>query len=206
MKHRIVLVAGALISVQLALSGCVPWSDRPEALAELTLQPSESRISFIGIKNNSIAVPGSFSSLRGGLDINGRRAWVEVTLDLLSTGDPERDQNISVHYFNTREFPLARFEVDAVSGSEALPAVGGSVEVVASGALEIHGSRIEFAVPVRLTREAAQRVRVRNTKPLVLTAEQLGLVQQHAILKAVCGHEALSAVVPIDLDLVFAAG
>ncbi len=206
MKRTVVGVVGILISVQLALSGCSSWSGESTASGELTLQSGESVISFVGIKNNAVAVPGSFASLRGGLSIDSRRAWVEVALDLLSTGDKERDQNISVHYFNVREFPLARFSVDSVSGPESLPPVGGSVELVANGVLEIHGSRIELAVPVRLTREGERRVRVRNTRALVLTSEQLGLAQQHAILKAVCGHEALSAAVPIDFDLVFAAG
>ncbi len=206
MKRTVVGVVGILISVQLALSGCSSWSGESTASGELTLQSGESVISFVGIKNNAVAVPGSFASLRGGLSIDGRRAWVEVALDLLSTGNEERDQNISVHYFNAREFPLARFSVDSVSGPESLPPVGGSVELVVNGVLEIHGSRIELAVPVRLTREGERRVRVRNTRALVLTSEQLGLAQQHAILKAVCGHEALSAAVPIDFDLVFAAG
>ena len=206
MKHAVVGVVGILISVQLALSGCSSWSGESTASGELTLQSGESVISFVGIKNNAVAVPGSFASLRGGLSIDSRRAWVEVALDLLSTGDKERDQNISVHYFNVREFPLARFSIDGVTGPESLPPVGGSVELVANGVLEIHGSRIELAVPVRLTREGERRVRVRNTRALVLTSEQLGLAQQHAILKAVCGHEALSAAVPIDFDLVFAAG
>jgi hypothetical protein len=47
-------------------------------------------------------------------------------------------------------------------------------------------------------------VRVRNTRPVVLSAKDLGLEQSLAVLKAVCGHEALSGAVPIEIDVVFA--
>ncbi len=206
MKRAVVLVIGILICLQAAAfsSGCLPWTGTRGG--ELALQVAESRISFVGIKNNAIAVPGSFVGLRGGLDVEARRAWVEVPIDLLSTGNEERDQNIRVHYFNVRDFTLVRFSVEGVTGAEELPPVGRSVEVIAKGVLEIHGGRVPLELPVRVTREGPQRLRVQNSQPFVLTAEQLGLAQQHTILKAVCGHQALSAAVPVDLDLVFAAG
>lgn len=204
MKGVVGLGLGMLL-VWVAAGGCISRGPE-ESAAELALQAAESRISFIGIKNNAIAVPGSFAGLSGGLDAAKRRAWVEVPLGRLLTGDPERDKNISVHFFNAPDFPTARFSVESVDGAEELPLVGERVELVAKGVLEIHGARVALDVPVRLTREGQQRIRVQSTGPLVLTAEQLGLSEQHEILKAVCGHKALSAAVPLELDLVFAAG
>jgi len=44
---------------------------------------------------------------------------------------------------------------------------------------------------------------VRNTKPVVLSMKDLGMEQALAVLKAVCGHEAVSGAVPIEIDVVF---
>ncbi len=207
MKRVLVLGIGVLALFQLGATqgGWFPWrSDKsPQAL---TLNASESRIHFIGIKNNAVAVPGTFVGLSGSLDLEKHTAWVKIPVGLLSTGNEVRDLNIRTHYFNAEKFPLARFSIEKVTGAEGLPPIGGSVEVVAHGVLEIQRSRIELDVPVRITREAHARLRVRNTEPLLLTAEQLGLGAGYKVLMAVCGHAALSAVVPIELDLVFDAG
>ena len=58
-------------------------------------------------------------------------------------------------------------------------------------------------MPVRITREAAGRIRVRNSKPVVLSAKDLGMEQPLAVLKAVCGHESVSGAVPIEIDVLF---
>ena len=207
MKRVLVLGLGVLALLQPGATqgGWLPWhSDKSPQ--KLELNASESRIHFIGIKNNAVAVPGIFVGLSGSLDLEKRTAWVEIPVGLLSTGNQERDLNIRTHYFNAEKFPLARFSVEGLTGAEELPPVGGSVEGMAHGVLAIQHARVELDVPVRITREAHQRLRVRNTEPLVLSAEQLGLQAQHEILMAVCGHAALSGAVPVELDLVFDAG
>ena len=207
MKRVLALGVGLLALLQLGSTrgGWLPWRSDASPV-QLELNASESRIHFIGIKNNAVAVPGTFVGLSGSLDVEKRTAWVKIPVGLLTTGKEERDLNIRTHYFNAEKFPLARFTIENVTGAEELPPVGGSVEVVAHGVLAIQHSRIELDVPVRITREAHERLRVRNTEPLVLTAEQLGLEAQYKVLMAVCGHAALSGAVPVELDLLFDAG
>lgn len=198
--------SGVLILGLALLAACAREAPIPAAPGELPLAAAESKIWFIGIKNNAVAVPGFFGRLSGSLSVVERRAHVEVMLASLDTGLAERDTNIRVHFFEAKQFRLARLTIDRFSGAEALPPVGGFFDGEAIGTLEIHGQRVELSIPVRITREGAGRVRVTTTRPFVLTADELGLSQQLATLKAVCGHEALSGAVPVEVDLVFEAG
>ena len=78
----------------------------------------------------------------------------------------------------------------------------GSMERFIGVLIEHFNWRFVFylAVPVSITREAAGRIRVRNSKPVVLSVKDLGMEQALAVLKAVCGHESVSGAVPIERD------
>ena len=102
-----------------------------------------------------------------------------------------------------RCFPAARFALKGIPSAEELPAVGASLSTTLSGTLLLHGAEHPLAVPVRVTREAAGRIRVRNSKPVVLSVKDLGMEQPLAVLKAVCGHESVSGAVPIEIDVLF---
>ncbi len=167
------------------------------------LVPSESSLWFVGIKNNAVGVPGSFSGMEGGFDVAKREAWLEVRVATLGTGDPARDENIRVHFFDALQFPAARFSVTGIPTAAELPAVGASLSTTLAGKLLIHGAEHPLTVPVSITREAAGRIRVRNSKPVVLSVKDLGMEQALAVLKAVCGHESVSGAVPIEIDVLF---
>jgi hypothetical protein len=170
----------------------------------MMLVPSESSIYFIGIKNDAVAVPGSFTGLTGQLDIVGHRGHVELNVSSTETGDEERDLNLITHLFGGADFPIARFDIKDAIGATRLPEVGESIDLDVIGILHLHGIDTSLEVPVRLTRQADDRIRIETAKPFILTKEQLGLQKAFDVLKAICGHKALSGAVPIQLDLVFA--
>ncbi len=192
----------AILAVAL-LAACGGSREGGRAPDELRLSPGESRIWFIGTKNNAVAVPGYFAVLSGSLSLKERKATIESALGSVDTGDTERDMNIRVHLFQAEEHPKARFEVDELEGAGSLPNIGESVEAVARGTLQVSKARVELRVPVRITREGSSRIRVTTTEPFILTADELGMSKQFKILKAVCGHSSLSSAVPVQVDLVF---
>ena len=200
--HRLaaVLAALALLSCQGGLGGL---GASPPVSGVWLLVPAESSLWFVGIKNNAIGVPGSFAGMEGGFDVQKSEAWLEVRVGSVDTGNPERDENLRVHLFDSLRFPAARFAMTGIPGAAALPAVGASIETKLAGKLLIRGSEFPLEVPVRVTRAAANQIRVRNTKPVVLSLADLGMEQALAVLKAVCGHEAVSGAVPIEIDVVF---
>ncbi len=200
-RFALAIAAAALLSCQGGPFGPKPT---PPVTGVWLLVPAESSLWFVGIKNNSVAVPGSFSGMEGGFDTAKGEGWVEVRVGTVSTGDPARDENIRAHFFDSLNFPAARFAMTGIPSTAQLPSVGASLEAKLAGRLMIKGKEYPLEVPVRVTRSAVDRVRVRNTRPVVLSAKDLGLEQSLAVLKAVCGHEALSGAVPIEIDVVFA--
>ncbi len=199
-RAALALAAAALLSCQGSLFG--GGASAPVSGVWL-LVPAESAIWFVGIKNNAVAVPGSFSGMEGGFDVAKREGWLEVRVATLATGDPGRDENLRVHFFDSVSFPAARFALTGIPGAAELPAVGASLSITLDGKLLLHGAEHALSLPVRVTREAAGRIRVRNTKPVVLSMKDLGMEQPLAVLKAVCGHEAVSGAVPIEIDVLF---
>jgi polyisoprenoid-binding protein YceI len=195
-------IIGLGAAVLLAACGRGP-TERSFVSDGLELSAGQSRIWFIGIKNDAVAVPGYFAMLRGSLSLREKKAWIEASVGSLDTGDTQRDMNIRTHLFETEEFPRARLTVEEFSGPDSLPEIGGVVDGVAIGTLEIHKSRVDLRVPVRITREGTRRVRVTTTQPFILTADELGLSNQLAKLKMVCGHISISSAVPVEIDLVF---
>ncbi len=185
---------GALAALALAAAlGC----ERAPAPQAWSLVPAESSLKFVGTKNETVGVAGSFTGLAGEYDAAHGTAFVEVSLAGTNTGDPARDENIRSHFFEAAKFPLARFEV------KGLPAAadGG---LTLDGTLSIHGGSAPLQIPVQVTRGEHQHLRVRTTAPFVLSAQALGMAEQLATLKAVCGHQSLADTVPIEVDLAFA--
>lgn len=199
-RFALALAAATLVSCQASGFG---GGATPPVTGVWLLVPSESSLWFVGIKNNAVAVPGSFTGMEGGFDVAKREGWLEVRVATLATGDASRDENLRVHFFDSLQFPAARFALTGIPSAAELPAVGASLSTTLSGTLLLHGAQHPLAVPVRVTREAAGRIRVRNSKPVVLSMKELGMEQPLAVLKAVCGHESVSGAVPIEIDVLF---
>ena len=195
-----------LLAALFLLPHCsLPVSGGHSDVDNFQLVGSESRIWFVGIKNNAVAVPGVFADLAGMIDVTGHRGWIEVKVASLATGDPKRDESIVTHLFGAKDHPVARFAIKDTRGADALPPPGGSVELEVTGLLTVRGVESPLSVPARLTRQTLGRIRVQTLSPVVLTKEQLKLEKAFQALQAVCGHEALSGAVPILFDLVFEA-
>ncbi|HTO71798.1 MAG TPA: YceI family protein [Myxococcota bacterium] len=195
-----------LLAVAVAAPACEsPWLGfHTEVSGTWRLVPAESAIHFVGIKNDAVGVPGSFSSLEGAFDSAKHSGWVEVKLGTAETGNPARDENIRSHFFEAPKFPVARFETAGLPAPDALPAPGTSAKLELVGSLSLHGGSLALRIPAVVSRDAQNHFHVRNAAPVVLTAKDLGMEAQLAALKAVCGHESLSAAIPVDFDLAFA--
>jgi polyisoprenoid-binding protein YceI len=195
--------AAALCLAAAGLAGCALVRHR-DVSGVWRLVPAESALHFVGIKNDAIGVPGSFTSLEGVYDSAKRSGFVEVKLGSAETGNSARDENIREHFFEVAKFPLARFEVSGLPVAESLPEPGGSARVELAGTLSLHGASVALKLPARVERDVQNHLHVRNEAPVVLSAHDLGMDAQLAALKAVCGHESLSGAIPVDLDLAFA--
>jgi polyisoprenoid-binding protein YceI len=202
-----VTARGALAGLALASAlACQPglFGGHREVSGVWRLVPAESAIQFVGIKNNVVGVPGSFATVEGAYDSAKRTGFVEVKLGSTETGNPERDENVRTHFFETVKYPVARFDVTALPAPETLPAPGASERIELTGTLSLHGATLPLKFPARVSRDLQNHLHLRNAAPLVLSAHDLGMDAQLAALKAVCGHESLSGAIPVEVDVAFA--
>jgi len=168
--------------------------------AEWKLVPAESSLHFVGIKNDAVGVVGSFTALDGAFDPDKGTGWIEVKIASTNTGDPARDTNLTTHFFEVAKFPTARFEVTGLPKADKLA----DADVELAGTLSLHGASLPLKIAAHVSRDAHGHLHAHNAKPVVLSAHDLGMDDQLAALKAVCGHQSLSAAVPVDFDVSFA--
>ncbi|HTO52252.1 MAG TPA: YceI family protein [Myxococcota bacterium] len=193
----------ALAAVALVAAACAMFGHH-EVSGVWRLVPNESSIHFLGIKNNAVGVPGSFTSLEGVYDSARRSGFVEVKLGGADTGNPARDENIRAQFFEVAKYPLARFELVGLPAPDTLPDPGGSTRLELAGTLSLHGGALPLKIPAVVSRDLANHLHVRNAQAVVISAHDLGMDAQLAALKATCGHESLSGAVPVDFDVSFA--
>jgi polyisoprenoid-binding protein YceI len=165
------------------------------------LVPAESSLHFVGIKNDAVGVVGSFTALDGAFDPDAHTGWVEVKLGSTSTGDPGRDANLTATFFEVAKFPAARFDVSGLPPADKLA----DSDVELAGTLALHGASLPLKIAAHVTRDSHGHLHVHNAKPVVLSAHDLGMDAQLAALKTICGHQSLSAAVPVEFDVSFAA-
>ena len=164
------------------------------------LVPAESSLHFVGIKNDAVGVVGSFTTLDGAFEPGKGTGWVEVKIASTSTGDPARDTNLTTHFFEVAKFPTARFEVTGLPKADKLA----DADLELAGTLSLHGASLPLKIAAHFSRDSHGHLHAHNAKPVVLSAHDLGMDDQLAALKAVCGHQSLSAAVPVDFDVSFA--
>lgn len=206
------LLAVAALALGVAACGLELAPPGPPPLPhELKLLLTESQLRFVAIQNGELAVAGSLRPLAGALDTVHRTAWIELALASVDTGDSERDENLRDHVFEVEKFPSARIVVTAAEitrgppDASAPPAIGEAIEVDVRADLELRGGRYPIKAELRITREAAGRVRVATRAPVLFSARSTGLTAGFTLLEVIGRIESVSRVVPVEVDLVFQA-
>jgi polyisoprenoid-binding protein YceI len=137
--------------------GCALAVSLPAAAVEFTqVQINKSALSFVS-KQMNVPVEGQFKSFRSKLAFDPAKpaaAKAELEIDLASIDAGSKDANDEVAgkaWFNTREFPVARFVSTTVK-----PLGGNRFEV--AGRMTIKGRTLELTTPVTLRQEGNSAV------------------------------------------------
>jgi len=94
---------------------------------------------------------GRTSQLTGGLTLSGNAITaVDVTVDMttLVSNNERRDGALSQRGLETSVFPTASFALTEPIVLATVPAIGGSIEAVATGDLTVHGVTRNVAIPI----------------------------------------------------------
>jgi hypothetical protein len=174
------------------------------AQANWYLDNESSRLSFTTTRNADVAEVHRFLTLHGKVDREGL-AELEVELESVSTGIAGRDERIREQLFDVAKFPRAKINarLDLQPINDLAP--GAQLELRLPLKVQLHGKIQSYDAELLATRLDEHRFQVVTLQPLVLNAQDFGLVPGFAALRSAAGLGAVSLAVPVGAVLIFAA-
>jgi hypothetical protein len=174
------------------------------AQAHWSLDNEASTFSFVTVKAEHIAEVHTFDVLSGTIDDAG---LVEIDIELASVNTliPIRNERMQAMLFETNLFPAA--SVTGTVDLEAITAMapGASEVMEIEIAVTLHGASIALDAQLMVTRLEAGVVAT-TLKPIIITADSVGLVAGVEALREVAGLPSISRSVPVSFTLVFDQG
>ncbi|MEL7536899.1 MAG: YceI family protein [Pseudomonadota bacterium] len=172
------------------------------ALADWTLNPDASKISFTSTKANIAAEVHGFRELAGGVDKDGR-ATLEIRLDSVDTAIEIRDERMRDMLFETGKYPLATVNLKLDPATIASLKPGERNLVTAEAELALHGTMSPLTVEMYVAKLTDNKMIVTSTKPVIVNASTVGLEAGIEKLRNVAGLPSISPAVPVTFALQF---
>lgn len=171
------------------------------ALAQWTLDNDASTLSFVTIKADHVAEVHTFDRLSGSIARNGE-VTVEIELASVNTLIPIRNERMQAMLFETNMFPRGAVTAEVDIGGLAGLAPGSFSTRTINFSLNLHGFERSYSTEVRVTRLAGA-IQASTLKPIIVTAEDHGLVSGVDALREVAGLPSISRAVPVNFTLTF---
>lgn len=187
-------IAALLLTMAIAAAAQADWQ----------LDNDQSHLTFVTIKATHIAEVHRFTQLRGSLNAAGQ-ADIEIALASVETNIPIRNERMQQMLFDTDLFPsagiTATFDAEMLAGLTA----GDSRMLDISAQLRIKDSSIPVSVPVLAARLNAETLVVTSARPVLVSADSVGLTEGVEKLREIAGLPSISRAVPVSFVLTFRA-
>ena len=172
------------------------------SFAEYTLVNKESTLNFVSIKKNTIAEVHHFSALSGQINDDGA-AQFTIDLSSVETGIPIRNERMNSFLFNTSEFATstATTNVDVVKLQQL--SKGSMLSLQLPVTINLHGIKHAVNASVEVSRINDNKIAVYSTQPVIINANNFGLVDGINKLQSLAGLPSIAMAVPVTFKLVF---
>jgi OOP family OmpA-OmpF porin len=168
---------------------------------EWQLNLDRSYLYLQSVKNKSIFETHGFEHMEGRIEPDGQ---AQLTLDLASfdTGIDLRNVRMGFLFFETFKFPNAiiQAQLDKTKLTDLLTKT--SMTYPLDFTIELHGIKKEYTSDVIITRVADSAVSIAATKPIIVPAEDFGILENVAKLENAAG-VVISPVASVTFELVF---
>lgn len=170
-------------------------------LADWKLDNSASNLNFVSIKKSSIAEVHHFKELNGKITKNG---FAKVMIDLASveTNIPIRNERMKAKLFETNQFTSASIESKFKPQLVKQLTVGDSAIENIDFTLSLHGYSNTFTAAVRISKTKSGLL-VSNMQPIIINANQYGMVKGVEALRNLAGLPSIATAVPVNFNLMF---
>ena len=167
-----------------------------------TLSPTESRVSFVSVKQGATGEVHHFTEAEGAVSEQGN---VSLSIDTASveTWIDVRNERMVDYLFQSGIFPTAtlsmKVDMDELSNMEA----GETRQISVSGSLSLVGQSGDIEAELLVSRLAEDKVLVATLQPVVVQAEAFDLVAGIETLRELAELSSISVAVPVSAVLVF---
>ena len=172
------------------------------ALADWSLDPERSAVTYVTIKAKDTAENNSFTQMAGSIDGAGQ-VKVALMLDSVETLVPIRNERMRELFFETSNYKEAVLTAKIDPKLIGELAVGQVARVSAEGRLELHGQTQPMTLSVMAAKLDASTLMVATTKPLIVDASKFGLSDRVEKLREIAGLASISEAVPVTFVVTF---
>ena len=187
-----------------------PTAEPPKG-TDYALASGASELQWIGTKNETAEVPGTFTKLSGSLTLaDGDLSTAKVTVTIgfnqgIESGDAARDANIWNVFFEALDSagPKGTVSLNSLEAENPKLAVG---ETTSGNAFLDVGAGLAMtgvAVPVTIAHPTEGSWTFTTKEPVVLSIDKLGMTERREKLRQVCAHDSLSNAVKINGTFAF---
>ncbi|TVL31476.1 YceI family protein [Shewanella xiamenensis] len=179
-----------------ALSTLISFS----SVAQWQVIEQDSRVSFVSVKKGDIAEVHHFKQLKGILNDTGQ---FELTIPLISvaTGIDVRDERMQHLLFEVSLYPELNLSAQVDSQMLKALAVDQSKVVDIEGKIALHGKQQTKTFSVILTKVSDNKLMVSSFQPIIINANEFGLVAGVDKLRDIAGLSSISQAVPVSFVL-----
>ncbi|MGK0411500.1 MAG: polyisoprenoid-binding protein YceI [Shewanella psychromarinicola] len=162
-----------------------------------------SRVSFISIKKADIAEVHHFKQVAGELTDAGAFS-LSIDLTSVDTGIEIRDQRMQTVLFEVAQFP--KLTLDAVVNPKLLAGlkVGDTLTTQVEATISLHGQKQQKSFEVLVAKLSDKKMVISSLAPVIIQANEFGLVSGVEKLKEMAGLPSISLAVPVSFVLTLA--
>ena len=195
------IFSSCLLALVLSACGGIV-SEKSPVGKNLLLNNSQSTLSFVSIKKDSIGEVHRFNGLSGFVT-EMQQAQLNVDLLTVSTGIQIRDQRMQKHLFETSKFGSATLLVSLEGYPELALSVGQRTELTLQAELDVHGVRQSMPATVIVVRTKNGGLLVQSSKPIMIDALSFGFKEGISKLAELAALPSIASSVPVSFTLQF---
>lgn len=193
MNHASLLMKAILAVILTSISVTADWS----------LDAKNSNVSFVTIKASEIAEAHHFKTVNGSVAENGS---VNIAIDLASveTNIDIRNERMQKFLFEVVDYPTANVTAMLdLSTLEKELEDSNRTRFNLPLELSLHGVKSEIDADVYVTKLGDDQILVETAAPILIHADDFGLLGGVAKLMELAGLDAISPAVPVSVSLIF---
>ncbi|OGP14648.1 MAG: hypothetical protein A3I75_04195 [Deltaproteobacteria bacterium RIFCSPLOWO2_02_FULL_50_16] len=214
MKKIITQVLGAglgfLFIYAPALQGKGQDPDKTSSVTQYHLDPQQSTVHFVSVKDKNVKVPGLFKIISGKIRmipldnnmVEVNHASISIDIDSVETRLEERDQNIRRYFFETdknHSYKKANFVLNEPLRINLKKT---KHKALLKGTLNLHGRKGPLSIPISIV-QGKEGWRIKNQQPVKIEFEKWSFFKSVNKLMKMCGHKELESSADINFDLLF---